>query len=953
MKRPFKAGLVALAALACPAGAIAQTSIAGGSLGLKSNNTNILSSNGYLGTYLVVPTGGATVNLTINATAASGASAAPHMNLVIADSIAGFSVTSTSSSNYSTPNITLPAGTYFVRNERDYSGNVGVTRSFTVNNLAVSTVSGATATFSNTNLTTSNTNALTAANTYIENFRKGSATISLTGPGSIPLLAGTPISVDLARHAFNFGTEVPGNTPTDVSSYLGNNGTTLQTNYQAKLNQNFNAIVPGNAGKWQNNEFTRDVVTMSGVDTVLNYAQSHNMRARMHNLIWGDNSFNGQQPSWVLNNDGKTGLLDKALDSTLTQAQRDTAAADLRGEITERIQYYLSASRASKMVEMDVYNESYHVPQYTTALGYDSTDGIASIHNEAAAAAPSVKMFTNDYNVFQDGGDSYANWYVNEIQSIRNAGGNVGGIGAQYYPNTTIGSANNQHNAGRMYATFQNLSVQGIPIALTEFGVKAGGEAISPQVLEESLRLAFGTPNSTGFMMWGFWAGEGLFAPGSPLYDTNWNITDTGKKWQDLLGIADWNGNTADGWDTNLSLTTDSSGAISFKGFYGDYYLSGQGTGAYDLNLAKGTTNYNTPLAAPPTWSLWNSSSSGSWSSIGSWSTSGSANALGQTAYFGPAAAARTVTVDSPKTVGMLAFNSASPYTISGNATLTLAGFNNASGNVAAIYVSAGNHSITAPLAPQNDTAITIATGSSLTVSKLQDSTVMLSKRGAGVLSVNLIRAGGLSIEAGAVHILPDGGSSGISYVSSLSVAAGAVLDLEDNDLVVQNGNFSAIQNLVFTGYSGNVDTSKTGITSTAGQQAGGTTILALFDNALAGFSDYPTGSGNSIATGAIVGKYTYIGDTNMDGQVTPQDYTATDSNLGTSAPLGISWFYGDTNFDGNIDPTDYAGIDGALGLGQGNPLTDSGLASVPEPTTAAMICACGSALLTRRRRRH
>src|SRR5438445_754986 len=81
--------------------------------------------------------------------------------------------------------------------------------------------------------------------TYLANFRKPDATVALTGPSSIPLLSGTPVHVDLARHEFNFGTEVPGNTPSDVTSYLGTGGTSQQTNYQQRLNQNFNAIVPG------------------------------------------------------------------------------------------------------------------------------------------------------------------------------------------------------------------------------------------------------------------------------------------------------------------------------------------------------------------------------------------------------------------------------------------------------------------------------------------------------------------------------------------------------------------------------------------------------------------------------------------------------------------------------------------------------------------------------------
>src|SRR2546421_4652773 len=107
----------------------AQTSLTGGSLAIKTGTTT-LSATGYVGTYLVVPSGGATINFTLNATASTGATTAPHMNLVIGDTLSGFSVANITATNYTTPNITLPAGTYFVRDERDYSGNVGVTRSF-------------------------------------------------------------------------------------------------------------------------------------------------------------------------------------------------------------------------------------------------------------------------------------------------------------------------------------------------------------------------------------------------------------------------------------------------------------------------------------------------------------------------------------------------------------------------------------------------------------------------------------------------------------------------------------------------------------------------------------------------------------------------------------------------------------------------------------------------------
>jgi T5SS/PEP-CTERM-associated repeat protein len=228
---------------------------------------------------------------------------------------------------------------------------------------------------------------------------------------------------------------------------------------------------------------------------------------------------------------------------------------------------------------------------------------------------------------------------------------------------------------------------------------------------------------------------------------------------------------------------------------------------------------------------------------------------------------------------------------------------------------------------------------------------------GGGAIVVPSIRQQSLNLTGtGRVTVSTNGGTSAVARLGALTIGAGAKLDLNDNDLVVDSGTFSTLQQLVLTGYSATPDTNKTGIISTHGQTQSGTTILALFDNALAGFPEWPPGSGNSIATGAIVGKYTYIGDTNTDGQVTPQDYTAIDSNLGTGGVNpGIAWFYGDTNFDGNITAQDYTAVDSALGLGQGNPLAATSLTiagtSVPEPGAAVLLIGATGAMMRRRRR--
>ncbi len=195
-----------------------------------------------------------------------------------------------------------------------------------------------------------------------------------------------------------------------------------------------------------------------------------------------------------------------------------------------------------------------------------------------------------------------------------------------------------------------------------------------------------------------------------------------------------------------------------------------------------------------------------------------------------------------------------------------------------------------------------------------------------------------LTIADGATAVMETDGNNTL-YVNTLSIGASGKLDVNDNDLVVNNGDFSTIQNLVFAGYRDHVDTAATGIVSSTSQATGGKTILALFDNALVGRTDWPAGSGQAISSTAVVGKYTYYGDVNLDGQVTGDDYSPVDSNLGaTGLNPGNAWLMGDTNGDLSVTGDDYSAIDANLGLGVGNPLATPAaavpavVASNPDP---------------------
>lgn len=550
------------------------------SSGDDSGNDWVLDENGYVGTFFTLDAPGE-VTLTVNATGSTSDAVVPHMNIVVADTQAGFDVGG-GFADY-LHSFDLPAGTYFVRTE--FANDVPTAnRQLTIRSLDIQ---GATS-VSNTGSTSSNNaNALAAADTYIEHFRQGPAIVALLGAAP-----GTPVEVTMVRNAFNFGTMVQG---FDADVFLApvapGDTASIAARYQDFINNHFNSLVPSNMGKWQPNENFQNVPTMDNVDTILNYAHSHNMSVRMHNLIWGN-----QQPGWVNN------LIDDAQSANPTVAAQ--AKADLMTAIANRIAYYVGdgdgdtndRDRSQQYVEVDVLNEARREGTYWDIFG---AEGIAEIHkmvkDAVEAAGADTRLYTNEYNLLQysndpDGGgsDTYANWYRRNVEEINNAGFGevVTGIGIQYAADARTFNAQ-VHSAARIQQVLQNLSVTGLPISLTEFSVQTvfGGvvatEERSAEIYNESLRMFFGTPQATSFLIWEPWPPANT--DNTTIVDDNWNLRASGEALVELL----------DTWTTPTQfLRVGADGTVDFEGFYGLYEIT-VGDETLMLDFQKGTPVYS------------------------------------------------------------------------------------------------------------------------------------------------------------------------------------------------------------------------------------------------------------------------------------------------------------------------------------------------------------------------
>jgi hypothetical protein len=336
----------------------------------------------------------------------------------------------------------------------------------------------------------------------------------------------------------------------------------------------------------------------------------------------------------------------------------------------------------------------------------------------------------------------------------------------------------------------------------------------------------------------------------------------------------------------------------------------------------------------------------GSWSTRTNWQTGVVPNAVGASAYLASSiTAGRTVTVGGNITLGSLQFDNANSYLLSGVGSIKLSNLTTTS---ARVYVVQGSHKIDVPLTLVSSSIIDVAAQSSLRIGKpvTVPTGKTLSQTGAGSLTFD----SSLTMQSGGRFVVAPGNH--LVTLGSLSMVASSTIDLNDSDLVVNTGSYAAIYSKVMEGYRDFKDTAATGIISSSGQIAVGHPILALFDNALLKATDWPFSSGNSVGASAIIGKYTYLGDADLNGMVTPDDYGAVDANLGAHVGTtgGMNWLAGDWNLDGDITPDDYTAVDSNLGLGQTMPLAANGL-SVPEPGMPLMILGAAAVLRGRRRR--
>jgi hypothetical protein len=352
-----------------------------------------------------------------------------------------------------------------------------------------------------------------------------------------------------------------------------------------------------------------------------------------------------------------------------------------------------------------------------------------------------------------------------------------------------------------------------------------------------------------------------------------------------------------------------------------------------------------------PRSSTWAFDGDGNWSTFSNW-TNGVPNSAGDGATFGAViTTSRTLTVDLPIALSRIDFDSPNGYSIAGTSSLTL----DATNGEAAATVIRGNHTIRAPLTFADNTVFHVGAGGNLSVIAPRNASgVILTKTGAGTLTLNSVLVNGLYISNGTVRIVHAGTVERSSQVSTLSIAGGAIpsatLDLNNQAVIINYSGASPVatvrdQILAGRGGSGLGATwAGQGITSSAAATANTTDpesrSVGYAENRTLPLGRYTTFRDRTVDSTSVLIAYTRTGDANLDGVVNDDDVTI----VGATYAPGVSnasWALGDFDYNGFVDDDDVTLL-GAFYDPHATPLiasppTSTEVAAIPEPSTCVL----------------
>lgn len=360
----------------------------------------------------------------------------------------------------------------------------------------------------------------------IEEARKKDCVLTLRDPRGEPLRQ-REVTLSLRRHAFGFGSAVPASRLLDPSA----DG----EEFRRIVDRYFSMVVFENDLKdygWapQLSEAQKQKRNQQ-LDKALTWLSDRKIAVRGHYLM---------QTARPHNLEGKS-------------------AEQVRGHFLESAKERMNFV-GNRVCEWDVIN---HPVAWAGADLLTTHQGLERIDREVfdlARQLSTLPFFINEDQIFRPGAQSDGT--LKYLQSLKTEGYPVAGLGNQaHFDESYLPSPM------EMLATTDRFATVAPKQIITEFDVvTTADEALAADFTRDAMIATFSHPAYHGFMLWGFWEGS-HWKPQAASWNRDWTIRKRGQAFVDLVSRQ---------WHTELTLTTDKNGKISWRGFPGWYEVKGQ-----------------------------------------------------------------------------------------------------------------------------------------------------------------------------------------------------------------------------------------------------------------------------------------------------------------------------------------------------------------------------------------
>ncbi len=360
----------------------------------------------------------------------------------------------------------------------------------------------------------------------IEKHRKGDFVLKLTDAQGRPL-SGVKVRGKLIRHAYGFGSTL--GTPVLLPGTWR-----YEPKYGEVAAEMFNAGSLENAMKWKQANIP-DIDTK--IEDGLSWMEGNQWHVRGHTLVW---------PGWRYNNPDIIALKD------------DPEA--LQAAILERIQD-VGAKYDGRIQDWDVINEPYTNQDFMQILG---DDAMSTWMQAARNAAPHADLYVNDFDIMTrpGSGNPKVAYYEDLIDKFQKEGTPIDGMGLQSHFQGSLTPI------PHVYEIIDTFAQKGLKVQLTELTVNIPDEQAQADYVSDFVTIAFSHPATNLVQTWGFWEGY-MWEPNAAMFRKDWSPKPLAESFRKLVQET---------FSTKVDTTTNAEGEIEFRGFFGDYEFTVDGT---------------------------------------------------------------------------------------------------------------------------------------------------------------------------------------------------------------------------------------------------------------------------------------------------------------------------------------------------------------------------------------